>query len=215
MSELDSYAMVMAYSPIGTPVANYVEYDNGDYFERLPADLSKSGGKEYVYADDHTFQRECTGPDACAQWQRQAQRPYIPSLAGTINSIPETLSLVAAELATGWSVVLPANGVKLDGTVDITNAIVENQRRAFTAAGNSPADVEAALAELNKDLPQYGEGTVEVTLSADYHLITHITIFAPASYTLPGQPPDPYFDVAFSQFNEVKVTAPMDFVDVR
>lgn len=206
MKELDSYEMDITFSPVGAPVASLVIYDRGDYFERIPADLSAGGGSEYVYAGDYQYQRDCTGPEVCTQWARTSQRPLIPSLAGQVNSIPETLALTAVELGSGWSLVTNATNVLLTGAVNINAATEENQRRALTASGKTPEEVDLLIRQLSGNQQPLGASVIEVTLSPDYQLIQEVTIYTPTNAA------DPYFDVAYSQFNAVRVGTPTEFV---
>jgi hypothetical protein len=206
MKSLDSYRMQITFSPIGAPVTSVAVYDKGDYFERIPADLSVSGGAEYVYAGQYQYKRDCTGRDTCGPWTRTSDRPIIPSLAGTVNSIPETLGLTAVELASSWSLVPNATGVLLSGGVSISAATQENQKRAFIASGKTPEEADTLVQQLNENVPSQGTSVIEVTLSPDYQLIQNVTIYTPTNAA------DPYFDVAYTQFNEAGVGAPPDFV---
>jgi len=206
MKGLNSYVMDIAYSPVGSPEAFLVVYDNGDYFERIPADLSKGGGSEYVYSGDYQYQHYCTAPDVCNQWTRTSPRPLIPSLAGKVNSIPETLALTAAETGSDWTLVPNATGVVITGSVNINLATVENQRRALLASGKTAEEVDTLLKQLSENVQPLGTSVIEITLSPSYQVIQNVTIYTPTNAA------DPYFEVAFSQFNGVGVTAPADFV---
>lgn len=205
MRSLESYEMEIAFSPFGSPVASLAVYDRGDYYESIPADLS-AGGSEYVYAGDFEYKRDCTTPEACTQWVRTSPRSVIPSLAGQVNSVPETLALTAIELASGWTLVPNATGVLLTGAVNINDATEENQRRAYTLAGNTPEQIEAVLQGFRENRPPVDPSLIEVTLSSDYRWITHVTIYVPARIT------DPYVDFGYSSFDTAQVTAPEDFV---
>jgi len=209
MRGLDSYHMDIAFSPVGAPVASYVDYDKGDYFERIPADLaSVTDGKEYIYAGEYLFTRECTRPDFCNDWLRSSERPLVPSLAGTVNSIPETLAVVAAETGTGWQIAPTAGEVTFRGAVNINKATEENQRRALTAVGYSPAEVEERIRKLSENIAPAPDSVIDVTLSPE-GLINKLTIYVPT------RPTDPYFETTFSGFNQVEVTAPSEFIDSR
>lgn len=199
-----SYHMDIAFSPVGEDIPYYVDYDAGDYFERLPATLSP--GSEVVYpSDGYTYKRDCTAPDACGAWQRQPNRPVIPSFDGAVNSLPETLGIVAADVGTDWIVAADGGGVKLAGAVNLNRAIQENQRRAFAVSGYTQEQIEAAIQQLWGDQPEVGPSLIEVTLTPDYKWITRVMISVPTQQT------DPYFVVQYSEWGEVTVSAPEGF----
>lgn len=209
MSTLSSYHLDITYSPIGSPIVHNVDYANGDYAEHIPAQLAAgTTPADYVFAGDFTYRRDCSADTGvCGAWRREAGRPLIPSLAGTVNSIPETLAPIAAQMATDLTIA-DATVPKLSGVVDLTAATQENQRRAFAAAGNSPADIEAAIEQLwggSPDSPGSQPSNIDITLTPDARYIASVVIY------IPGQPDDPYFEAAYSAYDAVTVEPPPGF----
>lgn len=208
MSDIESYHMDIELSPFGAPVAYFVDYDGGDYFERLPADLS-SGGIELYYVGEYQFRRDCPAAGSCTPWVRARGRRAVPNFSGEANSGPETLPLVAAELGEGWQIAQQtADATVLTGQVNLGDAIRENQERNFRATGLSEEEIAAAMQALSAEgLDDPSPSAITVTISGG--VITHVSV------AVPGQDDNPHIETAYSQFGSIDLKAPEDYVDVQ
>lgn len=198
-----SYHLDVTFSPIGHPIVYGVDFDRGNYFERIP-DTTTGNYSEYVFHGDRTYRRDCTASGACASWRSEVGRLLIPNLAGSVTSVPETLAPFLALMATDITLVDPA-AMKFSGTVDLTAATEENLRQALTAAGNTPEEVETAIRELSANRPPTGSSAIDVTLTADGHYMSNVVVY------VPDQKPDPYLELTYSSYNAVTVEPPQGF----
>jgi hypothetical protein len=198
------YQERIEFSPIGSPIVYLVHYNDGDWFERIPDDYTKPPAKEYIFVGEVSYGRDCTAPDVCGTWLKANERPNIPSLAGSLNSIPETLAPIAIDFFSGdWAIVPTAGEAKFRGMTALTPAIRENQGRALLDRGYSEEEMQALVEEINKNQAELGPSVIEVTLTPDY-LLSHVTIFTP------GQTHNPYLDIQYTYDETVEIEEPDD-----
>ncbi|MEO8457584.1 MAG: hypothetical protein ABI559_07225 [Chloroflexota bacterium] len=203
MAGLGSYHMQLTFSPEDNSVTVPVDYDDGDYYEKI-TDPASGGVTELIMADS-LYTRTCDGA-TCEPWIRKdspvttagsplgtKNRYSAPSLGGLTTTFPETLAFTAVEIATGWQ-ALPGSPTILIGQVDLGQAVTENRTRA----GNPPASGQPSDSPLQPS-------TIELTLSDSGPYFERVRI------DLPGNELDPYFVADFSKINDVSVEAPGEY----
>ncbi len=206
LNALPSYHLDITLSPIGAPLVFYVDIDRGNFFERIPNYAGTEDDAEFIFYGDFTYRRDCRDSGQCGEWQSEAGRPVIPNLAGTGSSVPETLGIVLIENAEELSITDPV-ALEMTGTVDLGAAIEDNLRRAFTAAGRTPEEIEDAITEFRggSGIAPGSSSRVEITLTPDARYIQNLIVFTP------GQLDNPYFESAYSQFGTATVSPPEGF----
>lgn len=141
MDDLTAYQMEFTFRPEGEPITFLVHYaDPGDYYERLvEAPAGETETFEIILLGDKTYLRHCDPhPDGCDEWEESdssEDRAVIPAAGGFTTVGPETLGLVAIEMTDKPRAIGDDNGLAhLRGTVNLSRAIYENQRRLLEQA---------------------------------------------------------------------------------
>jgi hypothetical protein len=165
MAELESYRQEFTFRPEGEPIVFLVDYlAPSDYYERLLETPDFAGAVELILVGDKLYTRSCDAyPDDCEGWEqheRQHQAP--PSAGGLTTSFPETLGLVAVELAEGARVIANEETegtdlIRIRGSLNLSRTVYENQKRVLEHGGTlEDCDVEGSS--------EYRDGmTIEAT----------------------------------------------------
>jgi hypothetical protein len=199
-AELESFHLDLTFTPLGEPIVYSVDYEDGNYIERIP-DRQAGGYSDYVFYGDSTYRIDCSAEGVCGAWQRQPGRLVVPNLAGSANTVPETLAPFIARMMTDVTRRDPAS-MTFEGMADVTAATIANLRQAFALAGNTPDQVEAAIEQQFGDRRTSEPSVVEITLTPDAHYIQHLVVYTPT------QPDNPYIEFAYSYHNAVRIQPP-------
>lgn len=213
MEGLNSYRMIMAFSPEGTDIPAQVDFDRSNYDERI-TDPS-SGEVAELIVSDYLYVRHCSDADHCDAWARSAPLSAspgrslvrVPSLGGFTTTEPETPAFAAVDLATGWH-ESGASTATLAGQIDLGKTIAENQIRNAIAAGYTRSEAQQLIADPLAEPSPTGvpQSTIELEFSPDDY-----PYFKSVRIGVPGDDTNPYFVVSFSRFNDVSVEAPADY----
>jgi hypothetical protein len=238
MEALDSYRQHFTFRPEGRTATFLVDYaDPKDWYERYPASESGEAF-EIILLGDKGFGRSCEDyPDTCEPWSGPDERgpgDKVPGAGGFTTTAPEILGLSALESVRDAAILGSDDDslIHIEGSVKLAKLILDNQLRAYgdveeyeehcessgrLSDGSRPTATCTYLSfeeylekeHADTDFESEPDSPLHVWIARADFRVHRLVIGLPGGQL--GQEPDEnerYFEVSYSDFNEVTIEAP-------